>query len=102
MPAAGFFEAVERGNVWVVELGEEFSFSLESREAVTIFGELFDEDFDGDVTAELRVSGSIDFSIPPAPTEARISNSCSRVPGSRDIFQKPSIIQALPENVTTP
>ena len=58
----GFFQAVQRGDVRMIELGKERGFTLETIEALLVLGELLRQHFDGDVTAELRVPRSVNLS----------------------------------------
>ncbi len=56
------FETIERGDVRVIDLGEESGFSMESFEALFVSCELLGKDFDGDVTSEFGIACSVDFS----------------------------------------
>ncbi len=56
-----FFETIERGDVLVIDLGEESGFSLESFQSVFVSCELLGKNFDSDVSSEFGITGSIDF-----------------------------------------
>ena len=56
---------MECGNGGMVERGQQFSFTLEPRETVGIFGKLLGKDFDGDLAPELGVTGPVNFSHSP-------------------------------------
>ena len=59
--AVRLFEAVDRGNVWVVQRREDARLALEARHPVLVFGEVLGKHFDGDVTPELSVPRPVDF-----------------------------------------
>ncbi len=67
------FEPMERGDVRMVQLRQELGLPLEPGKALLVLGELLGKDFDCNVSVELGVAGSVDFSIPPAPMAAMIS-----------------------------
>ena len=62
--AVVLFEPMECGDVRVIDLGEEFGFSLEPRESFLVLHEFLRKDFDGDVASELGVSRPIDLAHP--------------------------------------
>ena len=53
---------MQRGDVRVIELRKEPGLSLESVQAFFVSCELLRKDFDGDVTSEFGIAGSIDLS----------------------------------------
>jgi len=55
------FEAVDLGDVGMVEGGQDFGFAFEAGEAVAVVGHAGREDFDGDLAVELRVAALIHF-----------------------------------------
>ena len=57
-----FFEAVDRGDVRMVQGGEQFCFALETCEPVSIGGERRWQDLDRDLSFESRVGGPVDLS----------------------------------------
>ena len=67
--AFAFFEAVESGDVRVVELSEQPSFALEPGQPLFVSGKLFGEDLDRDIPAELPISSSIHFAHPTFANE---------------------------------
>ena len=50
------------GDAGVVELCEDFGFSLKTGEAFFVLGEGFGQDFDGNFTSELGIPGAVDLS----------------------------------------
>jgi len=60
--AVGFLKAVERGDVRVIQLGQEPGFSFESIEPLLVPGECLGKHFDRNVTTELRISRPVDLS----------------------------------------
>lgn len=55
-------EPMQRGDVRVIELGKESSFALEPIQAFLVSRKLFRQNFDGNVSSELRISCPINFS----------------------------------------
>ena len=58
MPPA-FFEAVDRGDVRMIQGGEHFRFALEARQPIGVGGERGRQDLDRDLALELRVGRPI-------------------------------------------
>ncbi len=58
---AGIFEAVDCGDVRMIERCEDLGLALEARHALWIRGERSGEDFERDITAELGIACAIDF-----------------------------------------
>jgi hypothetical protein len=58
---AGLFEAVDRGNVAVIQGGENLGFSLEPRQPFGVAGEFVGQDLDGDWAGEVCVLGTINL-----------------------------------------
>ena len=61
MVAAARLEAVDRGDVGVIELGEELRFALEARQALLVLGEGGRQDLDRHLALQARVGGAIDL-----------------------------------------
>jgi hypothetical protein len=57
---ARLLEAVDRGDVGVLQLGEELRFALEARETLGVGGECLGQDLDRDLAPELRVGRPVD------------------------------------------
>ncbi len=58
--AVRLLEAVDRGDVRVLKLGEELCLALEAGEALGVGGEHLGEDLDGDLALQLRVGRAVD------------------------------------------
>jgi hypothetical protein len=54
-------EAVDRGNVWVVQRGQDFSFTLEPCEAIRVAGDRYGQHLDRNGPLEIAVGGAIDL-----------------------------------------
>ena len=59
--APALFEAVDGGDVWVVQRGEGLRFPLEAREPIGVVRERLGQDLDRDVSIQLRVAGPEDL-----------------------------------------
>ena len=59
------FNAVDGGDVRVVEAGEDVRFPLEPGEPIGVRCEGVGEDLQGDIAAQLRIGGAIDLSHAP-------------------------------------
>ena len=59
--AVRFFEAVDGGDVRMVQRGEHPGFALKPREPLRVGGEGLGQDLDRDVAIELRVARAIDL-----------------------------------------
>ena len=57
--AVRVFETVDARDVRVIQRREQFRFTLETRQALVVAGELFGKDFDRDVAIELRIAGAV-------------------------------------------
>ena len=57
--AVRLFEAVDSGDVRVIERGEQLRFALEPRQAVRIECEQLGQDLQGDFAIQLRVAGAV-------------------------------------------
>ena len=64
-----YFEIVDRGNVRVIEGGQNFRFAPEPGDAIRIFGKRVWQDFDGDITLELGISGKIHLTHAARPEQ---------------------------------
>ena len=62
--AARLLEAVDRGDVGVLELGEDLRLALEPREAFGVLGEGLGQDLDRDLALQLRVGRAVDDTHP--------------------------------------
>jgi hypothetical protein len=56
------FQAIDGGDVGVIERGQELGFPLKSSQPLRIFGELLRQNLDGNFTAQVGVLGPIHFS----------------------------------------
>ena len=59
--AVRFFDAVDRGDVWMIQRGQHARFALEPGNPVAVMAEGFREELDRDRASELRVGGLIDL-----------------------------------------
>src|SRR5215472_11983900 len=59
MRAAGILEAVDRGDMRVIERSEHLRFTPEPRDPVAVDGERLRQDLQRDIAIELRVAGAI-------------------------------------------
>ena len=59
LPAAGFFEAVNRGDAGMVQRRQHARFALESCQALGVLGEGLGKDLDRDAPAQPRIRGLI-------------------------------------------
>ena len=64
MTTGGFLEAVQRGDVRMIQRGEDSGFTLEARQAIRIGGPRLRQQLDRHRTTELRVVGAIDLAHP--------------------------------------
>ena len=78
--AAGFDEAVDGGDVRVVQRGEELRFALEARDALRVGANGVRQRLDGDVAPELGVPGAVHLAHAPAPMAPMISYGPTRRP----------------------
>jgi hypothetical protein len=62
--AVRLFEAVDRGDVRVVERGEHLRFPLEARQAIRVQREGLGQDFQRDVASELRIPRPVHLAHP--------------------------------------
>ena len=87
--AVRFFQAVDRGDVRMIERGEQACFAREPRAALRIGHERPRQDLDRDVATELRVTGAIDLAH-AARAEQRDESCTTRCADSaREHQQKP-------------
>jgi hypothetical protein len=56
------FETIERRDVRMVDLGKESGFSLETVQAFLVSRELLGQNFDGNVSSEFGIAGSVELS----------------------------------------
>jgi len=61
---AGFFEAVNVGDIRMVQGRERLCFAGEPGQSVGVAGEQVRQDFKGDVTIQFRVAGAVDQTHP--------------------------------------
>ena len=66
----GFLDAVDGGDVRVVEAGEDLGLPLEPSEPVRVSGEGVGQDLQRDLAVELRVGGLPDLAHAPLAEEA--------------------------------
>ena len=83
MRAVGFFEAVDGGDVRMVQRREHLRFAAEPREPIGIVGERVGQDLDRDVAIQLRVARAIDLAHAARAERETISYGPRRVPGPR-------------------
>ena len=84
--AVGVFETVDLRDVRMIQRREGFGFALEAREALRIIRDGAEQDFDGDIAIELRVTRAIDHAHPAfaegrddlVRAEARAGSKCRR------------------------
>jgi len=69
----GLLEPVNGSDVGMVQKRQKLRLSLEPGDTFLVSRELLGKNLDSNVPVELPVSGSVDFSIPPAPMGERIS-----------------------------
>ena len=62
--AVSFFEAVDGGDVRMIQRGEDFRFALEPGEPLGIGRDRVGQDLDRDVPLQPRVGGAIDLAHP--------------------------------------
>jgi hypothetical protein len=62
--AAGIFDAMDLRDVRMIECRQELRFPAEPCEAIGIVGDGGQQDFDRDVTIQLRIAGAIDLAHP--------------------------------------
>src|SRR5262249_33536045 len=67
--AVGFFQTEERGNVRMMQSGEQARLALEARQPVGVVGAVVLDDLDGDLAIESGVAGAGDFA--PAANAGR-------------------------------
>ena len=65
--AVGVLQPVDRRDVRMIERGEDFRFALKPRQPVGVGCERRWQDFDGDVTLQLRIARAIDLAHTPGP-----------------------------------
>ena len=68
--AAGLLEAVDLGDVGVVQRGEDPGLSLEARQPVRVGGERLGQHLQRDVAVELRVAGAVHLAHAAGPERA--------------------------------
>jgi len=64
MDPLGLLDREDRDDVRMIERGYGLGFSLEAHRAIRIARERLGEDFQRDVTIQLCVAGSVDFTHP--------------------------------------
>jgi len=86
------FDAVNRRDPGMVELGEDFRFALEAGQAVGVGGEGVGEEFDGHFAVELSVERGrgrdSDYSLPPAQTRAGAASAHGSYLGCWDVWRQ--------------
>ena len=63
--APAFFEAVDGGDVRMIQRGQRLRFARESRQAIRIVRERLGQDLDRDVAIQLRIARAIDLAHAP-------------------------------------
>jgi hypothetical protein len=64
--APAFFEAVDRGDVRMVQRREGLGFTLEASQAIRIVRERLGQNLDRDIAVQLGIAGAKDFAHAPA------------------------------------
>jgi hypothetical protein len=64
LDAAAVFEAVQRGDIRMIERRQDFGFALKAREPIAIAGQFCRQDFDGDVTLQACIEGAVHLAHP--------------------------------------
>ena len=57
-------DAINRGDVRMIDGGQRSRFAIESRKSIAIGLKSLRQNFDGDVSTELRIARSVDFAHP--------------------------------------
>jgi hypothetical protein len=73
-------DVAEDRDMRMIQAGDGTRFALEPLAQVRLVGEMRGQHFDCDGAVEPPVDGSVDLSLPPAPTEAWTSYGPRRVP----------------------
>ena len=64
---AGFtrpvFDAVDRGDVWMIQCGQDARFAFEARESIRIGRELARQNLDRNVTSQPRIARAVDLAL---------------------------------------
>src|SRR5215831_14415661 len=60
-----FCDIIDRGDVGMVQRSEQLRFPLESADTVEVSRKFLRQDFDGDVTLQFVVFGTVDLAHPP-------------------------------------
>jgi hypothetical protein len=60
-------DAIDGGNVGMIQSGQHLGFALEPRHVLGVIGERRGQHFDGDVAIELAVAGAVDLTHPAGP-----------------------------------
>src|SRR5215203_990289 len=68
--AVGFFDAVNRGDVWMVQRRERACFTFEADHTVRIRHPFAGQDLDRDFAAKPAIAGAVDLSHPTGSEEA--------------------------------
>jgi hypothetical protein len=58
------FNSIDGGNIWVIERGEDFGFTLKPGQPLAVYGEDIGQHFDGHLSAEADILGPINFAHP--------------------------------------
>ena len=64
-------DAVDGGDVGMIQRGEDLGFALEARQPIGVVRERFGQDLDRDVAIQLRVARAIDLAHPACADAAR-------------------------------
>ncbi len=87
--AARLLEAVDRGDVGVLQLGQDLRLALETGEAVGVGGERLGQDLDRDLALQLRVGRAVDDAHPALAERGGDLVGPRREPGERLISEAP-------------
>jgi len=64
MGVSGVFQAVNRGDIRVIERGEDLGFACEAGHALKVARKNVGQDFEGYVSTELRISRAVNLPHP--------------------------------------
>src|SRR5579864_9514343 len=93
------FQAINGGNIGMVQRGEDLRFALETSHAVGVRGERLRQDLDGHVPVEIGVAGAVD--LPHASAAQQVRDSVRPQPRALSQFHKiRAIICSLASLVT--
>ena len=81
--AVRIFEPVDRRNVRMIQRREDLRFTLEARESFRIVGDYRQQDFDRDLSMQLRVAGTVHGAHSPGAERGRDLVRAEAIAGSQ-------------------